>query len=233
MRRNQIHIMAILVLVSFMLWTHLVPAIAKATEARDEMLSRLEKSLNISMLEQEPETQIIKCFDVNENGWFAIGTRRNQILVYDRDGVYQYGFRFEPTGTYGISFVGDNVSIFLSRGDTIAVVNSTGNCIHAEEVTLSNSLREAFLKQTVKLIGNVKYYLERDIGIFDGAYSRLAVIDEDGNRTVLYDATVKGYFEGALHYIILLGCLLIGIGAVVSKVREEERDDDCSGKAEV
>lgn len=233
MRRNQIHIMAILVLVFFMLWTRLVPAIANAAEGQDEMISRLEKSLKISMLEQEPETQVIKCFDANENGWFAIGTRRNQILVYDQAGVYQYGFRFEPTGTYGIAFVGNNVSIYLCRGDIVTVVDSTGNCIHAEEVTLSNRLREAFLKQTVKQVGNTEYRLERDIGIFDGAYSRLAVIDEDGNRTVLYDATVKGYFVGIFHYAILLGCLLMGIGAVVSKVREEERDDDCSGKAEV
>lgn len=233
MRRNQIHIMAILVLAFFMLWTRLVPAIANATEGQDEIVSRLEESLNISMLEQEPETQVIKCFDVNENGWFAIGTRRNQILVYDQDGVYQYGFRFDIDGTYAIIFEGDNIMLCLGRSEFFPVIDREGRCVRAEKVVVTQRFQQDVFYRTAKQVGNTEYRVERDIGIFDGAYSRLAVIDEDGNRTVLYDATVKGYFEGALHYIILLGCLLMGIGAVVSKVREEERDDDCSGKVEV
>ncbi len=79
------------------------------------------------------------------------------------------------------------------------------------------------MDRTSKKVGNVQYSLERDIGIFDGYYSRFVSIDESGTREVLYDTTARGYFSGILQYI-LLSIFPIGfVSMIVRKIKEDKQ----------
>ena len=198
--------------------------IVKANEAvvSGDLTSRIGKSLSISLLDEELDKRVVKCFDVNENGWFAIGYRGNIVNVYDQYGTFQYGYRFEQEGTYGIEFEGDHLALYLGRSDIVAVLDAVGNCIHAEEVSIPNEV----FNRTAKQVGNSKYFLERDIGIFDGDYSRLVTIDETGTRKVLYDVTTKGYFAGIFHYILLFVIPIGGIILLVKQQEEKEHSED-------
>ena len=80
------------------------------------------------------------------------------------------------------------------------------------------------MNRTYKQVGNADYYLERDIGIFNGTYSRLVRIDETGTKTLLYDVTTQGYFSGVFQYIVLGIFPIASVVFVTSKVRKPESD---------
>jgi hypothetical protein len=193
-----------------------------ASDSQDEVIGQIEEALNISVFYQKETDRLIKCFDVNENGWYAIGYKNNTIQIFDSLGAFQYGYRFETDGTYGIALKENSIVIYLGRSNTAVEIDPTGKCVDAEEVYFSKDFTENTLNRTRKQIGKINYYLERDIGIFHGDYSRLVKADEQGAKIVLYDVTAKGYFVGVCHFIVLGIFLIAGIVFVV-KAKKKKR----------
>lgn len=203
-----------------------VPIAANETVTQDDLVARISDSLDITALSQGPKERVIFCYAVNEKGWFAIGYRQNMVHVYDEHGEFQYGFRFHVDGLYALDFKGDNLVIYLCRSDIAAEIDPAGNCVRAEkEDFVDGPLKDVFHPSSTK-IGSITYSLERDIGIFDGAYSRLVATDEGGNRTVLYDVTVTGYFAGVSHYFLVLAFPAIAVWLTVSKIKQEEQNEE-------
>ena len=180
------------------------PLTVYGAEKDESLKERIEKSMNVSVLHNGLKERAIQRFDVNEHGWFAIGYGVDIIHIFDQNGTFQYGYRFDCDSGYGITFQGDLLGFYLIRSETMAYFDPSGNCVSAEKVDLSIEERNALVHRVNKQVGNTQYALERDIGLFDGDYSRLVATDALGNENVLYDVTVLGYFLGAFHYIILL-----------------------------
>lgn len=201
---------------------------AFASDSPNSLVQQVEEALDISVFHQKGPDRLIKCFDVNEDGSYAIGFRNNTIHVYDSLGNFQYGYRFSTDGDYGIILKENNIVIYLARSHTLVEIDPTGKCVRAEKVDFSKNTVDVddIINRTCKQIRNVNYYLERDIGIFNGDYSRLVKIDENGNRIVLYDVTIKGYFAGASHYIILSIFPIAGIACLVAQIKKEEHGTD-------
>lgn len=211
-----------------------LPALVMAneTEPPGESAESIIKSYNISVFTREPEKQVIHYFDVNEKGWIAVGHLGSRVCIYDENGVFQYGYNFGTQGDYGIAFEGDNLAIYFVRSDIIAVLDPEGNCIRAESKALSgNRLKNQFQK-TAKQVGNTQYFLERDVGFFEGFYPRVVSVDETGNRKILYDVTVKGYIVGIGEYLLLFGMLAFIPLIIRSKFREEDRANSAPDEAE-
>lgn len=194
-----------------------------ASDSQDEVIGQIEEALNISVFYQKETDRLIKCFDVNENGWYAIGYRNNTIQIYDSLGAFQYGYCFDTDGTYGIALKENNIVIYLGRSNTAVEIDPTGKCVDAEEVYFSKDFTENTLNRTRKQIGNVNYYLERDIGIFNGDYSRLVKADEQGAKIVLYDVTAKGYFVGVCHFIIVGIFPIAGVVFVIKATKKKRK----------
>ncbi len=194
---------------------------AHGTDSEESLQERVEKSMNVSVMHTGHKERVIQCFDVNENGWFAVGYGVNIIHIFDQNGTFQYGYRFDCDSGYGITFHGNLLGFYLIRSETMAYFDPAGNCVSAEKVDLSTEERNALIYRVNKQVGNTQYALERDIGLFDGDYSRLVATDALGNRNVLYDVTVLGYFLGAFHYIILL-FPFVCIALVKIKLEKEE-----------
>lgn len=198
--------------------------IASASDTQNELISQIEEALDVSVFHGKETDRLIKCFDVNEDGCFAIGYRNNTIHVYDSFGVFQYGYRFNTDNTYGIALKENSIVIYLGRSNIAAEIDPTGKCIDAEKVYFSKEFVESVMKRTYKQIENADYYLERDVGIFDGDYSRLIRINEDGTKAILYNVTAKGYFVGVFHYVILGIFPIVGIAAIIVKVKKEQHE---------
>ena len=197
-----------------------------ATAAAEQpQIDGAEGKLNISFLVQEQERRVIHCFDVCENGYFAVGYRGNMIQVYDQNGVFCYGYQFETEGTYGIAFHGENLVIYLARSHIAIEMDHEGNCVGAEEFIPTAKITQTVFNRKSKQIGSMIYSLERDIGIFDGDYSRLVATDAVGNRTVLYDVTTRGYFVGIFHYLLALAILLGFVYAIRTKIKQNQDRD--------
>jgi len=97
------------------------------------------------------------------------------------------------------------------------------NGVNAESVPFSKAFASRVMNRTSKKVGNVQYSLERDIGIFDGYYSRFVSIGEGGTRVILYDTTVRGYFSGFFQYIILCIFPIGFVAIIVRKIKEEDK----------
>ena len=191
----------------------------RASTSPNELVEHVKKTLDISVFHQKETDHLIKCFDVNTDGFYAIGCANNTIYIYDSTGVFQYGYRFHTEGTYGIELKENSIVIYLARSNIAVEIDPNGQCLNAEEVNIAYNI----LNRTKKEVGNVRYYLDRDIGIFNGNYSRL-VKTEDGEEVVLYDVTTLGYFSGAFDYVILGLFPIAGIAIVIAKVKNEEKD---------
>lgn len=193
-----------------------------ALNSQNELVREIEESLEISVFYQEETPRTIKCFDVNSSGYYAIGYKNNTIHVYNSLGEFQYGYHFHTDGTYGISLKENSILIYLGRNNIAVEVDSTGTCFNAEEVYFSKEFTDTVLNRTQKQIGTSNYYVERDIGIFIGDYSRLVMIDDTGAKTVLYDVTTRGYFAGAFHYVIISIFPIAGIIFLAGKIKKNK-----------
>ena len=196
---------------------------ANATDTSDATLKNIPESLDPSIFYLEETKPLIKCFDVNEDGWFALGFNNNTIQIYDASGTFQYSYSFHTDGTYGLELNKNSVILYLARSHVAVELEKTGNSVSAEIVPFSKTFANNVMDRTSKNVGNVQYLLERDIGIFDGYYSRFVSIDESGTHVVLYDTTVRGYFSGFFQYI-LLSIFPIGfVAIIVRKIKEEDK----------
>lgn len=191
---------------------------AEASEMSDKLVEQVEESLGVTVFYQQETKRLIKCFDVNKSGWYAIGYRNNTIHVYDACGTFQYGYHFNTEGTYGIVLKENSIIIYLARSHIAAELDKTGRCFYAEK-----KITDGIIDRTSKQVGNMKYTVERDVGLFNGDYSRLVATDEKGERVILYDATVRGYYAGIFHYIILSIFPIGLIVSIVRKIKEEEK----------
>ena len=181
----------------------------------------------LSVLPAESDRRTIKCFDVRDDGWFAIGYRQNEVHVYNASGEFVYGYRFQCDGDYGIAFDNSFLTIYLVRGDTITAYDDRGNCVYTKKALFSTSVLDKIIYKTDKQVGITTYILERDIGFFQGDYSRLVAIDQYGTRTVLYDVTTRGYFIGACHYLLLIllaAGFVFGVYSSVKRALEKNAD---------
>ena len=208
----------------FLLTSHALTAFA--TDSENDLVTHIEGALDVSVFHKIEAERLIKCFDVNEDGYYAIGYRNNTIHVYNALGQFQYGYHFSTDGTYGISLKENSIVIYLGRSHIAAEIDASGKCIGAQTVHFSKDFVNNILYRMDKQIGKDYYFLERDVGIFSGDYSRLVKIDEEGTKTVLYDLTTRGYFAGVTHYLILSIFPIGGIMAVIQKVKDETYESD-------
>lgn len=210
------------------LWLFSFFPVAYATDATIS-LDKVVKSLDVSIFEQPREKHVIRCFDVNENGVYAVGFKNNTIEVYNSDGTFRYGIHFDTEQYYGIDLNGNNIVIYLARSSIAIEFDCEGNCVSMEEIPLHEDIfAEDRVERKSKQVGNVEYKLERDIGFVQDSNSRLIAIDAGGNRTVLYDATLQGYFSGIFQYLIFFGFIAGVIASIVSKIKSEESNQENS-----
>lgn len=232
MRSRIIMLCAVLMYMMSILPGLFVPAIASSAETPEEATARIKKIYKISVFTREPERQVVHYLDVNEKGWIAVGHLGSMVRVYDENGVFQYGYNFETQGDYGIAFEGDNLAIYFVRSGIVAVLDPEGNCIRTERTDFSGNGLDRQFQKTSKKVGNTQYFLERDIGIANGFYSRVVSVDEAGNRKVFYDVTVKGYVVGIGEYLLLAGALAAIPLIIRQKIREEDRANSASNDAD-
>ncbi len=75
----------------------------EAMESGDQQV--FLSNVKLSLITEEPEKQVITCFDVNDDGLVAVGSKdltKKIVLVYDSAGTFQYGYTFDCSGSFGL-----------------------------------------------------------------------------------------------------------------------------------
>ena len=154
-------------------------------------------NINLSLVTTEPEKREIECFDVNDDGIVAVGfsdINDKTILVYSSTGDFLYGYAFSIYGSFGCEWDGNNLNIYFVRGGILISVDPSGIVLSVVEVPNSTANVSYFNNVICATQGNVgesEYYLTNDNQLFSifSSYSQLIVVDKQGTKTIIYDAT--------------------------------------------
>lgn len=148
--------------------------------------------LDVEVLEKESFQHAIACFAVRDDGMFALGfdsLDTHTVFVYDQEGSFQYGLRFQFPGSFGIFFSGENLSIYSPRGGCTVEYDGVSRFIEVHKVTSAagnNKIIRSMMNGTEIKNDVGTYTLERNIGIIARSYSRV-VFSDGNNEKVLYE----------------------------------------------
>lgn len=190
----------------------------------EEEKTEFIEGLDIERLDNDDQKSAILSFDVRDDGTVAIAIGGGIIYVYDQSGEFQYGFRIDSNGDFGIEFQNEMLAIVFIRGEFVALFDSTAECVDVQRASNLNQHLPRILEildRTVKEVAGKSYVLERDIEVGAG-YSRFVKIDEHGERTVLYDVTTNHKISQVLLIVSIIGVFSFGIWGCIKKLEENE-----------
>ena len=209
-------VFAILLILTLML--NVKDVFAMDTGFSTEPLSEADKNnflsnANISILDTEPKKEAIECFDVNEEGMIAIGHKASDykiLCIYTHDGAFQYGYKFNCSGSFGVEWDGNNINIYFARSDVIVAVNTIGEIMDVRKVQNTidnNSYRNHFIFSNERIVDDTEYTIRNDMGVFNlfaSSYSQLVASKSTGETNVLYDANLTQYMNTLALFIVVL-----------------------------
>ncbi|KAF0091858.1 MAG: Uncharacterized protein FD141_42 [Fusobacteria bacterium] len=183
-------------------------------ETSETTISRIHENFKINP-ENDEEIKIpISCFDVSESGRIALGFNsdtKKYIYIYDQQGNFDYGYKFEDDGVFGLEWDNDNIIIHLVRSDIAILIDSDAKILDIK--TISNNIENNsywnhkiftkkinFENNTYKLINGTNIFSSSPSG-----YKQLVKSDQSGNEKIIYEA------QGKTNYNILL----LAIGAII------------------
>ena len=187
------------------------------SDLSDEEQSILADRINISVVNEEFLMKSIQSFDVNSKGEIVIGhsgiNATKAISVYDCNGNFQYGYRFNCSGLFGVEWSGDLINIYLVRSNALLTIDKDANivCIQSIENSIENNdYINNYIFATDKYVADEKYTIRNNSGLLnfiESSYSQLVRTSLEGEEFVLYDVT-------GLHTIKLL-VSLFGVVAFI------------------
>ncbi len=174
---------------------------------------QIQNNINICVFEQEVSGNTIECFDVNDDGMIALGTNKSSqkfISIYNSQGVFQYGYQFDCTGSFGIEWDANNIIIYFVRSDIACSVNPIGEIqeiLDIKNTSNNNSYWNNNVFSTTRTVGNVKYRMQNDFGIlniFSTSYSQLVIQDSNGQTKIIYDVNAQQLYKLVFEIVCIL-----------------------------
>ena len=156
----------------------------------------------------------IKCFDVNQDGTFALGFssfEKKTIQVYSQTGDFQYGYSFSSTGSFGIEWEENLLRIYLIRSDLVLFVNDQGECLDIRSYDVSTNNNNYYLRHVV--FSNTKetkqgtYNIQNTAGFMDfflDSSGQLTLVDHQGTEHILYDVSEMQKARLIFYFISIL-----------------------------
>ena len=220
-------VFAILLILTLML--NVKDVFAMDTGFSTEPLSEADKNnflsnANISILDTEPKKEAIECFDVNEEGMIAIGSGgsvEKTIAIYDMAGSFQYGYKFNTYGSFGVEWDKNKIIIYFVRSDVAVALSSAGeveSILKILDTSENNSYWNSFVLSPKRTVGRYEYILKNDMGVlnfFTSSYSQLVAIDSAGESNVIYDVNLDQMYKTILIFAAVVLAIGITIFAIV------------------
>lgn len=182
-------------------------------------------NIDIYVITAEEQSKPISCFDVNSDGCIVLGfdvddTGRKKVSVYDEDGVFKYGYSFECSGTFGVGWNGENISIYFVRSDIAATFNKNADCLEIRKIQNSienNTYWNQEVFASIKSAGDKEYHLKNDMGflnLFASAYSQLMVVD-DGVENIIYNVNDSYFLKLMIKFVFVVIMISIVITSII------------------
>lgn len=151
--------------------------------------------LKVERIDNEPKSNTLFCFDVNDNGDIAVGNEslsKKYISVYNGQGDFICGYKINTNGKFGVGWKDTRLIIYLVRENAAITIDDNGEVLMCEEIKDTEENRfywdnEIFSAERIK--NNSRYTMKNRsklLNIFATSYSILEKTDESGESTV-YD----------------------------------------------
>lgn len=221
-----------LLLVTLLLLPNGLKVSALSTGFDTESLSSTEFSsikLNITTTSEKAENKLINCFDVNENGFLAVGFKgiiNKTVDIYSIDGGFQRGYSFECYGDYGIELdSSNNLIIHFVRPNISVLIDENGEVLELAQIkdTIENNEYWNYhIFSNIKKINNRTYAVKNKFSILlSSGYGQLILTDSDNKKRIIIDETryqiTKAIIVFALITILLIFTLTIIIRAIKNR----------------
>lgn len=199
----------------------------------EEKQNRFISNIDIKLLDKEPSKKTIQCFDVNNDHLIAIGhdgTERKAICVYSDDGIFQYGYTFNCSGSFGVEWDGENLNIYFVRSDVIVSVAPNGEVLDVLEVQNTidnNSYVNHFMHSTKRTVGETEYVIDnypRILNLVTASYSQLIVKDENGIETTVYDVGSMQLFNVIVTAVVVGAFTAMAVFVIVFQIKNIKRN---------
>lgn len=202
---------------------------AMNTRFSTKSLPEQEKSvfldnIDLSLTKEQPKNIAIACFDVNENGLYAIGQKSGDyksVCIYSPDGHYQYGYNFNCSGSFGIEWDDDIINIYFARSDIIIAIDQEGEVVDVakvENTTANNTYINHFIYSTKRTLGDTTYVLRNNMGIFNffaSSYSQLIATNTTGNTIMLYDVNSTQFAKILITFVTVCIFILVAVLVII------------------
>ena len=197
----------------------------KSSEEQEQFIS----NIGFVALSSEPERTSFVCFDVNESHMIAVGFdigEKKQICVYSPSGEFQYGYRFNCSGSFGVEWdkTSENLFIYFVRSDVAIEVTPQGEIIAVCEIlnTKENNSHWIYsVSAKERVVGDKRYIAKNNMGFlnfFASSYSQLSVESNTGETVTIIDNNssqlvtyIAGFVGIILFAIVVISGVLRGI----------------------
>lgn len=159
----------------------------------------------------------IQCFDVNGQGYSAIGfdgpsTPIKYVGIYDQEGNFVYGYTFKCTGSYLLEWIDEEqLAIYWLRGSVRATFDQDCKCReyfpYEYDTAMSRHLNT--LQKTTRQINEDRYVIDTGNSVLTKlatSYSSLVRVSSDGVEHMIYDGSSSSSVSGLL--VIVLICFI-------------------------
>lgn len=191
-------------------------------------------NINLFLVNTEPSQKPIKCFDANAQGMIAIGTEdgnNKAIAIYSDNGSFQYGYRFQTEGSYGIELNNEELKIYFVRNDVAISISISGELKNVSRICdtpENNTYWNRYVRATSRNKGEYVYALKNDVGIlgiFASSYSQLYRIDSLGNEQLIYNANSFQFFNILIMFLGILVFVCIVVIVIIKEFKKLQREN--------
>ena len=160
------------------------------------------------------------CFDVNEKGQYALGFDTmfsgKVVNIYDADGTFLYGFSFNTPGSFYIEWDGENIIIYLVRGDLAFAIDSNITCVEMADIP-NNQENQKYWRGEIasaeRNVNGVTYQAKPGLLAF---HWKIVALAPDGTEMVLFhEPGAFGKIIALTLFTVLFSCAVV-IGMLYS-----------------
>lgn len=237
MKKNRECIMLLVILISVLVGN--IDAVAMITGFSTEKMEideekHFQANLGMHVTTKKPRENTIECFDINEDGWIALGSddvmdsSKKTVSIYNQNGTFLYAYTFDDYGKFGIEWDGSNLIIYFVRSDVAAMFDING--VNVENRTIKNTIgNDTYWRHSVfskkKSMGDKQYEMTNEMGflnLFATSYSQLIETDAVGNTTVIYDVSDEYAIKMVIKFITVILVFVTVVFVIIRKLRKEQ-----------
>lgn len=178
---------------------------------------KIISKLDITQIEKAPKKSNLICFAVSDVERIAVGSElisKKYVSVYDKSGVFLYGYEIKTDGKFGVGWNENYLIIFLVRDSVAITVNDHSeilSCKKPIEPSDGSYWSDVFATQRNQNGNSYKMKNESKIlSSIASSYSVLERTDTNGNTTLICDNSSE-FAIRQITKIILVTLFLVAV----------------------